>query len=94
MVKMFDKSEILKKYECGIAQFSGADGLYERHLFFDNIIDQSSAGLREKFEAAAHSVRDVLSQRWVHTEHTYDLSKSQTDLLPFNGIPSWPFVIQ
>lgn len=69
---MFDKSEILEKYACGIAQFSGADGLYERHLFFDNSIDQYSSGLREKFEAAAHSVRDVLSQRWVRTEQTYD----------------------
>jgi starch phosphorylase len=29
------------------------------------------AGLRERFEAVARSVRDVLSQRWVYTENTY-----------------------
>src|SRR5262249_30625186 len=28
--------------------------------------------MREQFEAAARSVRDVLSQRWVQTERTYD----------------------
>jgi len=25
-----------------------------------------------RFEAFAHSVRDILSQRWVHTENTYE----------------------
>jgi glucan phosphorylase len=28
-------------------------------------------GARERFEAAARSVRDTLSQRWVRTEETY-----------------------
>ena len=28
--------------------------------------------LREHFEAVARSVRDVLSQRWIRTEQTYD----------------------
>jgi starch phosphorylase len=46
--------------------------LYERHLLFDDIIDPAAAGARERFEAAARSVRDVLSQRWVQTERTYD----------------------
>ena len=31
-----------------------------------------TAGARERFEAVARSVRDVLSQRWVLTERTYD----------------------
>jgi starch phosphorylase len=48
------------------------NGLYERHLFFDNVIDGSSADSRDRFEAAARSVRDVLSQRWVSTKRTYD----------------------
>jgi glycogen phosphorylase len=30
------------------------------------------AGVRERYEAVARSVRDVLSQRWVRTESTYD----------------------
>src|SRR5689334_18116843 len=69
---MASQAEILKQYGCGPIQFSGTDnGFYERHLIFDNIIDNRAAGMREKFDAFAHSVRDVLSQRWVLTEETY-----------------------
>lgn len=65
--------KLLGQYGCGPIQFSEADnGLYERHLIFDNVIDVSTAGLRERFEATARSIRDVLSQRWVQTEQTYD----------------------
>ena len=28
--------------------------------------------LRERYEAVARSVRDILSQRWIQTEHTYE----------------------
>jgi len=49
-----------------------ADALYERHLFFDNVTDPASASPRERYEAFARSVRDVLSQRWVRTEQTYE----------------------
>lgn len=70
---MSDKAEILKQYGCGPVQFSGTDnGFYERHLIFDHIIDNKTAESREKFEALARSIRDVLSQRWVLTEQTYD----------------------
>ena len=63
--------ELLKQYGCGPVQFMGADGLYERHLLFDNVKDPAAVSARERFEAVAHSVRDVLSQRWVQTEQTY-----------------------
>jgi starch phosphorylase len=54
-------------------QFTGAEhALYERHLVFDNVLDPSAVGPRQRFEAVARSVRDVLSQRWVRTEQTYD----------------------
>lgn len=70
---MTNQAEILKQYGCGLIQFSGTDnGFYERHLIFDNIIDQKIAGSRGKFEAFARSIRDVLSQRWVLTEQTYE----------------------
>src|SRR5438445_6556446 len=66
-------SRVLRQYGHGAIQFSGADNaLYERHLVFDNIVDPAAAGPRERFEAIARSVRDVLSQRWVRTEQTYD----------------------
>src|SRR5262249_13380139 len=50
----------------------GADALYERHLVFDNVMEKTTIGARERFEAIARSVRDVLSQRWVCTEKTYE----------------------
>ena len=55
---------LLSQYGCGPIRFSGHnDALYERHLLFDNVVAP---------EAAARSVRDVLSQRWIRTERTYD----------------------
>src|ERR1700688_1472749 len=50
--------------------FTAADA-YERHLVLDNVVDPAAAGPRERFEAFARSVRDVLSRRWIHTENTY-----------------------
>jgi hypothetical protein len=35
------------------------------------VVDVRDAGPRERFEALARSVRDVLSQRWIQTEKTY-----------------------
>jgi glycogen phosphorylase len=68
-----DISGLLEQYGCGPIRFAGTDdGLYERHLLFDNVIDLAAASPRDRFEAAAHSVRDVLSQRWVLTEDTYE----------------------
>src|SRR5215469_3066643 len=61
-------AELLNQYGCGDVRFSGNDGLYERHLLFDNAIEREAATAREQFEAFAHSVRDVLSQRWILTE--------------------------
>src|SRR5215472_18328993 len=64
--------ELLRRYNCGPVKFSGEDNaLYERHLTFDQVIPVKSASPRDKFEAIAHSVRDVLSQRWLKTEQTY-----------------------
>src|ERR1700758_2200273 len=67
------REDLLRQYGCGPIQFSGTDdALYERHLLFDDIVAPAAAGAREQFEAAARSARDVLSQRWVQTESTYD----------------------
>src|SRR5207245_10426642 len=64
---------LLRQYGCGPIEFTGtANALYERHLLFDNIVSLAAASLRDRFEAIARSVRDVLSQRWVHTEKTYE----------------------
>ena len=66
-------SKLIQQYGCGPVQFTGTDNaLYERHLIFDNVVELMAAGPRERFEAFARSVRDVLSQRWLHTEKTYE----------------------
>ena len=67
-----DVSELLKQYECGPIQLMGDDGLYERHLLFDNLKHASAIVDRERYEAIARSLRDVLSQRWILTEKTYE----------------------
>jgi len=65
--------DLLTQYGCGPIRFSGHhDALFERHLLFDDAVDPLAAGARERFEAAARSVRDVMSQRWVKTERTYN----------------------
>ncbi len=63
---------LLKQYNCGTVHFAGSENAsYERHLVFDNVINPAAASIRERFEAVANSVRDVLAQRWVYTEETY-----------------------
>src|SRR4051812_24737777 len=70
--KPISAENLLDRYNCGPVNFSGsADGLYERHLTFDHIVSVANATPRDKFEAIAHSIRDVLSQRWLKTEQTY-----------------------
>lgn len=65
--------ELLTQYGCGPIRFSGHDDdLYERHLLFDDVVAPEDAGPRERVEATARSVRDVLSQRWILTDRTYD----------------------
>src|SRR6266852_5929490 len=66
-------SKLLQQYGCGSIQFAGTDNaFYERHLVFDNVVGLAAAGPRERFEALARAVRDTLSQRWIHTEDTYE----------------------
>ena len=71
---MNDRFDALRQqYGCGPVQFSGADeALYNRHLLFDGVIDPFKATPREQFEAMARSLRDVVSQRWLLTERTYE----------------------
>jgi starch phosphorylase len=65
-------AKLLKQYGCGPIEFMGTDGLYQRHLLFDSVKALDAVSAREQYEAFAHSVRDVLSQRWVLTDKTYE----------------------
>jgi glycogen phosphorylase len=59
-------------YEYGPVHLFGTNaGLFERHLLYDNVIERNAAGTRDRFEAFARAVRDILSQRWVSTQSTY-----------------------
>src|SRR6476620_3793997 len=62
----------LDRFNCGPVTFSGGtNALYERHLTFDRVVPIAAATPRDRFEAVARSVRDLLSQRWIKTEQTY-----------------------
>lgn len=75
-------SKIAARYERGPVKFTGTkEALYERHLLFDNIVDASYVTMRERFEAVALSVRDVLSQRWIQIEQTYKREASMAAIL-------------
>ena len=65
-------AKLRSQYEAGGLRLAGTENaLYERHLVFDNVVDLAVTGPRERFEAIARSVRDILSQRWIKTEDTY-----------------------
>jgi starch phosphorylase len=67
------RAALRRQYACGPVELAGAaDALYDRHLFFDNVADPAAANPRQRYEAFAQSVRDILSQRWVLTEKTYE----------------------
>src|SRR5260370_81901 len=67
-----DISKLHEQYGTGPIHFAGTDsGLYERHLLFDNVIAAASADARDRFEAFARSLRDILSQRWTRTQDAY-----------------------
>jgi len=66
-------STLAAQYGCGPVKFAGAEeALYDRHLLFDNIVSPDEITLRERYEAVAKSVRDILSQRWIQTDRTYE----------------------
>ncbi len=68
-----DTEKLIAQYGCGPVHFSKTDeALYERHLLFDSGVNLAAATARDRFEALARSVRDVLSQRWLLTEKTYE----------------------
>ena len=66
-------TEIPGQYECGPVRFAGdANASYERHLVFDHVVEPKAATLRERFEAVARALRDLLTQRWLKTDQAYD----------------------
>jgi starch phosphorylase len=65
--------EIPAQYECGPVRFAGdPNASYERRLVFDHVVEPKWATTREHFEAVARALRDLLTQRWLKTDQTYD----------------------
>jgi len=65
-------AKVRSQYTGGPIELTGTDNsLYERHLVYDNVLEPGALGPRERFEAIARSVRDILAQRWIMTETTY-----------------------
>ena len=64
---------LLERYECGPLAFSGTpNASYERRLVLDHVVRPEQADARQRFEAVAWALRDLLSQRWLKTDETYD----------------------
>src|SRR6185436_13901409 len=63
----------LEQYECGELLFTDNKNqeYYDRHLVFDHVVSAENADQRERFEAIARSLRDLLTQRWLLTQRTY-----------------------
>jgi hypothetical protein len=60
------KQSLVERYDCGPVKLSGdSNAFYERHVTFDQVVAESETSARDKFEAIARSVRDMLSQRWL-----------------------------
>ncbi len=65
--------KLLDQYECGSVAFAGSpNASYERRLVFDHVVRPEVSDERERFEAVAMALRDLLSQRWIKTDETYD----------------------
>lgn len=65
---------ILEQYECGDFRFTDRvdPDYYDRHLMFDHVVSPERASQRERFEAVARSLRDLLTQRWLLTQQAHD----------------------
>jgi starch phosphorylase len=63
--------QILQQYESGPFRFAERD-YYDRHLVFDHAVAVESANQRERFEAVARTLRDLLTQRWLLTQQTHE----------------------
>lgn len=66
-----ERADELEPYECAGFRFAGRD-YYDRNLVFNHVVLPEQATQRERFEAVARTLRDVLAQRWMMTTATYD----------------------
>src|SRR6185295_12704380 len=65
------KTDALARFECDGFRFPDRD-YYDRHVVFDHVIRMEDATQRERFEAVARTLRDLLTQRWIKTAEMHD----------------------
>ena len=72
--KTLSVKDLLKQYEQGLdVTFpTNPHAAYERRLIFDHLVEPPATTLRQRFEAIASALRDLLAQRWLLTSRTYD----------------------
>ncbi|HEX3152317.1 MAG TPA: glycogen/starch/alpha-glucan phosphorylase [Gemmataceae bacterium] len=63
------KANPLARYEGDGFTFPNLD-YYDRHVVFDHVVRMEGATQRDRFEAVARSLRDVLTQRWLKSADT------------------------
>src|SRR5262245_34325620 len=66
----------LSRYECGPLQFRDSEA-YDRRVVFDHAVRLEDANQRQRFEALALALRDLLTQRWLHTQETHDRANAK-----------------
>src|SRR5712692_12023488 len=49
-----------------------AETSFKRHLVLDHVVDMETATDRERYEAVALTVRDLLARRWVKTQQAHE----------------------
>src|SRR5271163_1483374 len=64
-------------YECGPLRFTNDEYVYDRHLVFDQAVSLEKASDRQRLEAVARALRDLLTQRWLLTEETYERANAK-----------------
>ena len=66
--------DLLEQYEHGLdVTFpTTPHAAYERRLIFDHLVEPPASTLRQRYEAIASALRDLLAQRWLLTSRTYD----------------------
>jgi glycogen phosphorylase len=72
--KALSLQDLLKQYEYGLDVTVPADphAAYERRLIFNHLVEPTALTLRQRFEALAGALRDLLAQRWLLARRTYD----------------------
>ena len=69
-------SNVVERYQRGLLQVGQTDS-YDRHVVLDHAVSLEQASHRERFEAVARSLRDLLTQRWLLTEQTYESANAK-----------------